>query len=301
MRALLTGAGGFCGQHLLAYLQSLGVEVHTLGPRVTGTNHHLADPMNVASLAEAVAAAKPDYVFHLAGVAVAKEYDLYYRINTAYAAGLLLALEITHQEHVPVLLTGTSAEYGVVSDLDLPITEYTPAAPYNHYGVSKLAQTLMGSTLASTGRRLIMVRPFNIIGPGMPNHLALQSFAQQLVEIARRNRPPEIEVGNLDASRDFIDVDDVTRLYWRLVQTADAYGQIINICSGKATSLGDLLSKLISISGMRVRVRSDPARFKSLDVARHYGDCGKLHRLVGYSPCTSLEISLMRIWDLLVK
>jgi len=302
MRALVTGAGGFCGRHLLGYLQSLGVEVHTLGPRVVSPNHHqILDLMNVAGLAEAVTASRPDYVFHLAGVTIAKEYDSYYRINTVYAASLLLALEITRLDHVPVLLTGTSAEYGLMSDGDLPISEDAPATPYSHYGISKLAQTLMGCTLARTGRPVIMVRPFNIIGPGMPEHLALQSFAQQLANIARNNCPAVIEVGNLNTARDFIDVDDVIRIYWRLAQTPEAYGQIINVCSGESTSLDDLLSRLISISGMRVDVRTDPAKFKSLDIAKHYGDCEKLHRLLGYTPGTSIETSLTRIWDSIVQ
>jgi GDP-4-dehydro-6-deoxy-D-mannose reductase len=135
----------------------------------------------------------------------------------------------------------------------------------------------------------------------MPDHLALQSFAQQLARIARGDRPAVIEVGNLNTSRDFIDVDDVIKIYWRLAQTAEAYGQIINICSGEATSLDDMLSRLISISGTRVDVRTDPAKFKSLDIARHYGDCEKLHRLLGYTPCTNLEASLTSIWDSTVK
>jgi nucleoside-diphosphate-sugar epimerase len=296
MRALITGAGGFCGHHLSQYLQGLGVEVHTLGSEVVRPNHHVVDPMNLESLTAAVAAAAPDYVFHLAGVAVAKAYDLYYRVNTLYAAGLLSALEIAGLGKIPVLLVGTSAEYGLVSEIDLPITEDTPAAPYNHYGISKLAQTLMGCALATTTRPLIMVRPFNIIGPGMPNHLALSSFVQQLLR-APHDHPAEIRVGNLNTSRDFIDVEEVVKIYWRLAQNPNAYGEIVNVCSGAPTSLGDLLAKLISISGRRVEVRTDSAKFKSLDIANHYGSREKLIRLLGYAPCTSLDTSLTRIWE----
>ena len=91
------------------------------------------------------------------------------------------------------------------------------------------------------------------------------------------------------------------KIYWQLAQSAQAYGQIVNICSGEAISLDDLLSRLISISGTRVDVRIDPAKFKSLDIAKHYGDGEKLHRLLGHTPRTNLETSLKRIWDSIVK
>jgi GDP-4-dehydro-6-deoxy-D-mannose reductase len=298
MRALLTGAGGFCGSHLLGYLQSLGVEVHTLGPRVVSPHHHqVVDITSVAHLAEAVTVVRPDYVLHLAGVTVAQEYDLFYRVNTVYAASLLRALEVSGQDHIPVLLVGTAAEYGLISEPELPIVEETPPRPFNHYGISKLGQTLMGCALAKSGRPVIMVRPFNIIGPGMPAHLAIQSFAQQLASIARSNSLPVIEVGNLAASRDFLDVDDVVKIYWQLIQSPDAFGQIINVCSGRATSLDEILSRLISISGVRVKVHVDPARFKPIDIAKHYGESQKLYQLIVRTPATNLESTLLRIWD----
>jgi GDP-4-dehydro-6-deoxy-D-mannose reductase len=301
MRALITGSGGFCGRHLLKFLQGLGVEVHTLGAPPVRPNHHLADPVELSDLITAVRAARPDYVFHLAGVATGDDYQSYYRINTVYAAGLLSALAITGQDRVPVLLTGTAAEYGLVTDAELPITEDAPPRPYNHYGVSKLAQTQMGSVMGKGGRPLVMVRPFNIIGPGMPPHLALASFAQQLLEISRHQLPPMIEVGNLESARDFIDVKEVVDIYWRLIRQPAAYGQIVNVCSGKATRLGDLLSRLISISGLSVEVRSDPARFKSVDIANHYGSREKLIRLLGYTPCTNLDTSLTSLWNSLAN
>src|SRR6266446_6398790 len=97
MRVAITGAGGFCGRHLTAFLQSEGLEIHTLGPRVTSAQHHLSDPFSLESLKVALQAVQPDYVFHLAGVASTANNPLYYQVNTVYAAGLLQALELSDQ------------------------------------------------------------------------------------------------------------------------------------------------------------------------------------------------------------
>lgn len=296
MRALITGAGGFCGQHLIPYLKSQGVEIHTLGTRAASDYYYpLTDTADVSALAAVIKTVQPDYVFHLAGVASAQNPTLFYQVNTVYAATLLHALEITGYQNCPVLLVGTSAEYGLVSPEQVPIHEETPTYPYSHYGISKLSQTLIGLALSKQGRPLVMVRPFNIIGSGMPEYLSIQSFVKQITQIAQGQQPPIIKVGNLKSSRDFIDISDVVKIYWQLIQTPLAYGQLINVCSGKGTVIEDILLKLIEFANIEVEIQTDPARLKSIDVPVHYGSVKKLQLLIGYSPKTNLESVLESI------
>lgn len=299
MRALITGAGGFCGQRLISYLEEQGVEVHTLGCRdIKRHNHHYIDDVTcVTELTAALKPIKPDYVFHLAGVTKADDPTIFYRVNTQYAVGLLCALENTGSGNCPVLLAGTSAEYGMVSEKQLPIREDIPPNPYNHYGISKLAQTLVGLTASRNSRPIVVARPFNIIGPGMPKYLVVENFAVQIIEIIKKRKSPVIEVGNLESSRDFVDVDEVVRTYWQLIQTPSAYGEVVNICSGKGTTIGDILQKLITLSNVEIEVRADASRFKPIDVPVHFGSTEKLQRLVGYVPCTNLDATLKRILD----
>ena len=296
MRVLITGAGGFCGQHLISYLESQGVEIHTLGTKPASDNHYyLTDTANVSDIAATIKTVQPQYVFHLAGVASSKNPTLFYKVNVVYAATLLHALEVTGYQDCPVLLVGTSAEYGLVTSDQLPIDEEMPAHPYSHYGISKLSQTLMGVTLSRQDRPLVMVRPFNIIGYGMPDYLSVQSFVKQVTSIIKGQQPPIIKVGNLNSSRDFIDVKEVVKIYWQLLQTPRAYGEVINVCSGQGTVVGDLLLELVKLANIDVDIQTEATRLKTIDVPVHYGNLEKLQGLLGYLPQTNLELVLKSI------
>jgi nucleoside-diphosphate-sugar epimerase len=292
VRVLLTGAGGFCGKHLLSYLRQQDVEVHTLGRQAASETHYRAAVTDVCGLAEVLKGSQPDYIIHLAGVSHTADMALLYQINTAYAAALLQALELTGNRETPVLLVGSSAEYGRVTAEELPISEALPARPYNHYGISKLAQTLMG---LACRRPVVTVRPFNLIGEGMPEHLMMKSFARQIADIAMGRRPPVMEVGNLNPTRDFIDARQAMKLYWQLIQTPAAYGEIVNICSGREVRIADVLNRMLEISGVRAEIRPQDSRLRPEEVLFHYGSVEKLKRLTGTAAEADLDAILERI------
>jgi GDP-4-dehydro-6-deoxy-D-mannose reductase len=224
-------------------------------------------------------------------------------VNTCFAANLLWALKDWGNRECPLILTGSSAEYGLVSEKDLPITEETSANPYDHYGISKLAQTLMGVRESRDGLPVIMIRPFNIIGPGMPDYLALQSFILQLAKIVQKRSEPIIDVGNLSTYRDFVDVRDVADVVWQLSQTPEAYGEVINVCLGIGTSIGELLNRLIEKANLKIEVRIVPHMLKPVDVPVHIGSNQKLSGLIGFSAKRDLDTTLldMLVYDLSLK
>jgi GDP-4-dehydro-6-deoxy-D-mannose reductase len=289
VRALLTGAGGFCGRHMIRYLQSTGVGVQTIGRGPSTATHRRVHFGDRGALVEALAEFRPDFVLHLAGIAHSVHVSDYYAVNVLYAAQLLQAMQDAGCGAVPTLLVGTAAEYGAVSEHTLPIGESAPAIPRTQYGISKLAQTLMGLALARSGRPIVVARPFNIIGPGMSEHLSVQSFASQLGRNMSRASPIIVEVGNLETVRDFIDVETAMAVYWRLVTAPDAYGEVVNVCSGRPVRMGDVLQKLISLSGCSADVRCDAHRMKSFDASVVYGSTAKLHRVVGEVKWRPLE------------
>jgi len=209
---------------------------------------------------------------------------------------LLRALRDASLDDRPVLFVGSGAEYGRVDDKDLPITEETKCRPYNYYGMSKLMQTLIGLSAAEAeNHRIVVARPFNIIGTGMPEHLALSSFALQIREIKAGKQPPVIEVGNLTSLRDFIDIEDVVQLYWALIQNQKAYGEVFNLCTGIATSMEVVLARFIEKSGLPIDVKIDPKRWKDVDIPVHCGSNRKLHELIGEFKYTPLEATIGKI------
>ncbi|MGH6890780.1 MAG: NAD-dependent epimerase/dehydratase family protein [Dongiaceae bacterium] len=299
MIAAVTGAGGFCGRHLVRHLAETGVEVHRLSAKPDGGSAneriHTVDPTDATVLAAALGTIRPDWVFHLAGLAAGSDVAAYYRINVLYAANLLQAAEIAGLSDRPMLWVGTAAEYGPLDATQLPVMESAPTRPVGHYGISKLAQTHMGLAAARSGRPVMIARPSNIIGPGMPEHIAIQSFARQVAAITAGRQPPIIETGNLDGIRDFIDVADVARLYVRLMQTPRARGEIVHVCTGEGTSLRDILERMIKRSGLTIEVRLDPARLRALDVPVYIGSTAKLRGLLGEVRFTPLDETLDRI------
>jgi GDP-4-dehydro-6-deoxy-D-mannose reductase len=296
-KVLITGSGGFCGQHLVRYLTAQGVEVYTLGVKQSVDRHHgIADVTDAKAIAAVLELVQPDYIFHLAGVASAPSAATFYQANTSYASALLQAMDLSGlAATVPIMLVGTSAEYGAIEPEQVPIHELTPVSPYHHYGISKLAQTHMGMAAARIGKPVIMMRPFNIIGPGMPPHLSVQSFAQQVVSIVEGQQDPTITVGNLGSSRDFIDIGEVVQIYWQLIQNPKAYGQVINVCSGQGVVMADLLQLLIKLAGVAVTFNVDSQRFKALDIPVHYGCTEKLTGLLSRSPQFDLQKTLLGI------
>jgi GDP-4-dehydro-6-deoxy-D-mannose reductase len=302
MRALITGVGGFCGRHLAQYLTTQGVEVHGVSRNsIFAKCHRFPDTIDATSFLPAIKASRPHYIFHLAGVMLAQDPATFYRVNTVYAASLLHALEATGYQDRPVLLVGTATEYGMISPGQLPIHEKSVARPYNDYGSSKLAQTLLGLARAKRGRPIVVVRPFNIIGPGMPSHLVVQSFAAQLAQVLKGDMPPILRVGNLGSSRDFIDVADAVEIYWQLVRTPAAYGEIVNVCSGYPVIIGDILTKLAALAGVRVEIQTDPHRLKAVDVPVHYGSTEKLRQILGRASTVSLDLSLRRVLEAAIR
>ena len=288
-RALVTGAHGFSGQNLVRYLRSESVEVETLSLRG-------AQLTDAGLLSTVLHEAQPDYIFHLAGVAAAGSVEEFFRVNVVYASTLLEAARAAGLTDRPFLIVGTAAEYGEIAASDLPVSEETPSRPYGLYGITKLAQTHLALAAARThAQTVIVARPFNIIGAGMPGHLALASFQSQIQEIKEGRRPPVISVGNLEAARDFIDVDDVVRLYWKLVQRKEAAGRDFNLCTGNATSLARALQLLIGASGVELEIKRDDALLKGVDIPIHYGSNARLHALIGSHDYIPLEESIQRL------
>jgi nucleoside-diphosphate-sugar epimerase len=299
MKALVTGAGGFCGKILCRFLETQGLEVFALSTRRDADRvFRIKDIADQQGIANALQTARPDYVFHLAGLATsAQDPWQIYTVNIRFAVHLLQAMEAAGLSEVPTLVAGSCAEYGEVAPSALPVSEDHPARPVTHYGISKLAQTCLAIAAFKRGHRIVATRAANILGPGMPTTLFLGSVASQIADICRGRQAATLEVGNLGTVRDFIDVEDAVRCYWRLVNEPGAFGEIVNVSSGTAVPIKTLLDTMIELAGRKIAVVTKAERMKAHDLAVFCASNAKLHSLVQEAPDFCTEHTLRGVLE----
>ncbi|MBK8987676.1 MAG: GDP-mannose 4,6-dehydratase [Chloroflexi bacterium] len=303
MQIFVTGATGFAGSHLVDHLLAQGHSVAALlhpatshqqlpqHPALSGIAGDLLDPQ---SLQTAVAAARPDVIFHLAGQAYpARSWDnpaLTLAINAGGTANLLDAAVAVGRPKVVIV---TSAEiYGYVGPADLPLTEASVPQPRHPYGVSKWAAGLLTAVYWQRYQLpVVEARPFNHIGPRQALGFVVSDFASQLAAIKLGQQPPRLSVGNLDAQRDFTDVRDVARAYVALAERGQP-GESYLICSGQPVSIHYLLNTLIAAADVSVEVVYDPQRMRPSDTPCLYGSYAKIQRAVGWQPQIHLRQTL---------
>ena len=291
MRALVSGSTGFSGKVLLAALRARGIEVFAVSQRADAPGVQRIDLTSSAAWAQVLRAVRPDHVFHLSGVMHAPDLSSFVTHNTAAAAALLDAVATEKLALASLLFVGTAAEYGLVPESALPVAESFSASPRSPYGVSKFAQTQLALDAGRRGLRVIVARPSNLIGPGMPLSTALGSFARQIRNIELGLRAPVLQVGDLSTSRDFIDVRDAVEAYVSLATEGDFAG-VVNVSSGELVTMRAMLDELIAQFGIPVSVEVDSARLRAAEVQKFSASPERLREAVGTRSWIALADSL---------
>jgi GDP-4-dehydro-6-deoxy-D-mannose reductase len=294
---LITGICGFAGQRLCDFLAGLPERPKIIGTDIIETQSSHCDVFFKADLTSpketehVLRQTLPDYIIHLAGTFSAENFQEIFEANVL---SIITLLEAT-RECVPnaiVITTGSAAEYGAVEPDQLPVNEQTPCRPVTYYGLSKQSATQAALYYHRIHNiRVMVIRPFQLIGPGLTPRLAPGAFAQKIKEF-QTTRLKSFRVGNLESWRDFLDVYDAAEAIWALCQNP-APGEIFNLCSGKPTKIADLLQMMIDCSGIKVDVEVDPSRLRGrFDVEKVYGSYQKIKKHCGWHPKRSLSQTL---------
>jgi len=306
MRALVTGAAGFVGGHLLRHLRALGHDVHamtlpreTLPPDLADVPRRPGDVTDPATIEKVLREVAPEWIFHLA--AISRPGDCRDRPALAWEVNFLgtcrlfrLARRIVPKTRL--LFVGSAAEYDRDPAIPSgPITEEAPLAAPDVYAGTKLAADLVGAQLAQSGRlAVIRVRPFNHIGPGQEPGFVAADFARQIARIERALQPPKLEVGNLAAVRDFTDVRDVVRAYVLLLEKGSP-AAVYNICSGTGRSIRQLLDGLLALSATPIEVVVSESRKRASEPDALVGSARALRDACGWTPQIPWETTLADI------
>jgi GDP-4-dehydro-6-deoxy-D-mannose reductase len=298
---LVTGATGFAGSHLVDdLLRDHGRVAGWANPGGTTpeardtVEWQAVDLLDRAAVASAIARLRPSVVYHLAGAASVgdswKDPVRPLRVNTLGTHHLLDAIRAADLQ-CSVLVTGSALIYRPsLGALD----ENSPIGPPNPYGLSKLAQEVVAGR--DGWSPVFLARPFNHAGPRQSPDYSTSAFARQIAEIEAGGGDAVLNVGNLDARRDIMDVRDTVRAYRLLVEKGRP-ARPYNICSGIAHRVGDLLDMMLGMSPSRIRVSIDPARLRPIDVPLVLGNPARIAAETGWRATIPIEQTLRDLLD----
>ena len=252
----------------------------------------MTDPFSTHSQIEKV---RPDLIFHLAAQSfVPTSWHAPHDTLTTNIIGQLNIFEsiLKLKLKTKIQIACSSEEYGLVHKNEVPIKESNPLRPLSPYGVSKVGQDLLGYQYHQSYKMFIVrTRGFNHTGPRRGEHFVTSNFAKQIALIEKNKKKPIIEVGNLNAIRDFTDVRDMVRGYW-LSLAKGRPGEEYNICSGKGITIKNLLRRLLKMSTKKITIKQDRSRMRPSDVEILIGSYAKFKRQTGWVPKVPFEKTL---------
>lgn len=288
---MITGVDSFTGYHLSQHLNGLGYIVHgTVIRGGDGVVNFNCDITNPQQCRDVIALVNPEYVIHLAGISYVghDRVESFYQVNTLGTQNLLDALIVSKLTLKKVILASSATVYGDQgSDV---LDEFMCPKPINHYGMSKLSMEHVARTYFSK-LPIIIARPFNYTGVGQMEHFLVPKIVGHF-----KRRESEVELGNLNVSREFNDVSLVCDAYTRLLSSATS-AEVVNLCSGKAVSLIEIIDQMNIIAGYRIGVRVNPLYVRENEIKRLVGSTVRLEQLIGKLEPMSLEIMLRTIYE----
>lgn len=289
-RVFLTGGAGFVATRMVEHLAGSAWQTHASS----------TDILDGEALQAELRQCQPDIVLHLAAQSHVptsfREPELTARVNFDGTRSLLTALDQSGFAGALVFV-GSGDMYGLAPETSLPIRETQALRPRNPYAASKVAAEAwcMQHSLHCQ-YRIVMARAFNHIGRGQNAQFVLPAMAEQLVAIERGQRPPILETGDLDVTRDFTNVSDVLDAYLALAEKGVS-GEVYNVCSGLEYRVRDLVAQMIVMTGLNIQLQNDPARFRKAEQTRVVGDNSKLRADTGWAPKVDIAASLAEILD----
>jgi GDP-4-dehydro-6-deoxy-D-mannose reductase len=276
MRFLVTGSRGFAGRHLIELLEGKGHEA-------VGTNQH----------DESLLEYRYDGIFHLGAHTYPPEsFDQpskFFENNAMLTVKLLDGIGDT-----PFMYCSTSEVYGQTEEI---ITEETPLVPNNPYAVSKAATDMYcRERMQSGAMRGFITRAFSHVGKYRLPRYAYASDAEQIAKISLGKQEPVLEVGNVKAERNVMDVRDVVSVYYRLMLKNMSgnmeHGEVFNICGNKTRQYLEYIHMMLNSIPFNVKLEPAERLMRKIDIITQRPDSTKVREFLNWQPSIPIETTM---------
>lgn len=289
-KILITGIDGFTGIHLEHLLFEKGYSVFGTVLLNTNNNRHLkCDLRNPDEINVVIESIKPDYIFHLAGISFVGEQNksLIYDVNVIGTENLLNAILKAKLNPQKIIVASSATVYG--NQNKSVLDETMCPKPVNHYGYSKLAMEHLVETYF-TKLNILITRPFNYTGPHQAEHFLIPKIIKHFKE-----RKEFIELGNTNVAREFNHVSDVSNLYYKLM-LSNTNSTVVNLCSGRAIYLLDIIECLNKLAGYKIRIKTNPELVRNNEIVILKGSIEKLNSIILNDFRKSIEETLSELY-----
>ena len=299
MKILVTGSNGFVGSHLLDLLLKkhksksifglikVNARMRNVKHLINKVNFVEGDITDHVSTDNLIKTIKPDVIYHFAALSwVSPSWKMptaYFNVNALGTINLFESIK-SNNINPKILVSCTPEEFGDVKESDLPITENTLVSPVNHYAASKVAQdAICQSYYASYKMRIVRCRAFNHEGPRRDINGAIASFSYQIAKIEKNLQDNIVEVGNLNAKRNFTHVVDMVKAYSLAIDKGKE-GELYLIGSDMIYTMKEVLENLIKLSSKKEEISYKVVESKVRPSELNYliGNCKKFIELTNW-------------------
>ncbi len=308
MSVLVTGANCCLGYHLLNLLADhqgplVGFSTEEPKPyhRLKHVTYYTGDILDFKSLSQVLAEYRPTEIYHMvsqgfSGISQNKPNSTL-QVNILGTQNIFEAVRVTVPKSRVIFISSSEIYGGGKGIVDLIHPETDPATPFTPYATSMAScELLVKQFINAHHLDIIVLRPFNHTGPFQSRRFVLPSVASQIANIELYDGETVIYTGNIDVSRDYLDVRDMARAVVLIAKRGQT-GEVYNICSGKARTIRDLVQHLIDLSGYPIETRIDPSLERAIDIPLMVGSPEKLMLRTGWKPMISIEDSLSDLYS----
>lgn len=273
-KVLITGIDSFTGNHLSSHLQNCGYDIYGTSLNNESEKKFKCDITKKDDIFKVLETIEPHYIIHLSGISFAahQNNEEFYKVNTIGTLNMLDSVIERDLSPSKIVLASSATVYGNQGKEILD--ESLCPMPANHYGASKYAMECLSKNYFDK-LNIIITRPFNYTGIGQAEYFLIPKIVSHY-----KQKKDIIELGNLDVSREFNDVNYVCKVYKKLLE-CDKKSEIVNICSNKAIKLLYIIEMMNKVAGYKIEVKVNAEFLRKDEIKTLTGSTKKLNDIIG--------------------